>query len=320
MRNMTIVAFCRGVKLIVCLLLTLFFFYAPEVKAQESPLILVLSAEELGPYDHVRKSFEEHLKQNFRGVRFLYHHIEKGSKITASQVLSGTKGKQPAAIFSLGSRAAEFAQTALPDYPLVATMILKDSVIKPKANRSGILLNFPAEIQLRWLGKFLPQAKQVGILYDPALNSDWVRDAENAAQKAGVEIIALEVSTPKQLQAGLKNISKNADVLLAILDQTVYSGKTSKQVLLYTYRNRIPFVGLAAPWVKAGALYALGVDYQDLGRQAAELIKKNLDGGILDNTIFPPEKITYTVNSKIKDYLHLEISPDLMKNASKVYE
>jgi putative ABC transport system substrate-binding protein len=234
--------------------------------------------------------------------------------------LSGAREQRPSAIFSLGTRAAESAQTVFPDDPLVAAMILKESSFKRIKDHTGIPLQFSAETQLHWLKKFLPEAKRVGILYDPALNSDWVKEAENAAQKTGNEIIAFEVSTPKQLKSGLKHIGNNADVLLAIPDQTVYSGKTSKHVLLYTYRNRIPFVGLSAPWVKAGALYALGVDYRDLGRQAAELIKKNLDGGAFENAISPPEKVTYTINSKIKDYLHLKISPDLIKGASRIFE
>ncbi|UCE92883.1 MAG: hypothetical protein JSV73_08635, partial [Flavobacteriaceae bacterium] len=138
--------------------------------------------------------------------------------------------------------------------------------------------------------------------------------------KKGIEIVAVEVSTPKQLISGLKHINNNADVLLAIPDQTVYSGKTAKQVLLFTYRNRIPFVGLSASWVKAGALYALEVDYRDLGRQAAELVKENLAGTSPGNSISYPEKVTYSVNNKMVDYLHLEINPDMIENASRVFE
>jgi len=320
MRSVPAVTLCGGVKLTVCLLLTMLFFQTLSVNAQESPFILELSTEESEPYVQARKGFEERLRQSFPNARFLYHHTVKGKKITASQVLSGTKEQRPAAIFSLGTSAAKYAQTVFPDYPLVAAMIQKDSVFRRKTNHTGILLHFPIEVQLHWLSKFLPQAKRVGILYDPALNSDLVKEAENAAQKTGIEIIAFEVSTPKQLKSGLKHISKNADVLLAIPDQTVYSGKTSKQVLLFSYRNRIPFVGLSAPWVKAGALYALGVDYRDLGRQAAGLIKKNLDGTPPETSIFHPEKVTYTVNNRIKDYLHLEINPDLINGASGVYE
>jgi len=320
MRNVSAVALCRGVKLLVCFLLTMMFFLTSSVNAQESPLILVLSAEESEPFLKARKGFEKQLAKYYPDADFLYHQVAKGEKVAASKVLSGYSKKRLAAIYSLGTSAAEYAQTEFPDYPLVAAMILKDSVIKQKNNQTGILLHFSAEVQLEWVRKFLPEAKRVGILYDPALNSAWVKEVESAAQKTGIEVITFKVSTPKQLISGLKYINKNADVLLAIPDQTVYSGKTAKQVLVYTYRNRIPFVGLSASWVKAGALYALEVDYRDLGRQAAELIKKNLAGTPPETSIFHPEKIAYSVNSKIIDYLRLEINPDLIKRASRVFD
>ena len=318
MRNVSAVTLCRGVKLLICLLLL--FFYASDIKAQDSPFILVLSSQESEPYVQARKGFEEQLTKSFPNADFLYHQVVKGEKVAPSQVFSGTKAQHPAAILSLGISAAEYAQTSFPDYPLVAAMLLKKSTLKRRKDHSGILLHFTVKMQLLWLSRFLPEAKRVGILYDPALNSDWVKEAENSAQDMGFEIIALGASTPKELQSGLKNISKKADVLLAIPDQTVYSGKTAKQVLLFTYRNRIPFVGLSAPWVKAGALYALEVDYRDLGRQAAELIKKNLEGTPPKTDMSHPEKITYSVNSKIIDHLHLEIDPDLIKGASRVFK
>ena len=128
------------------------------------------------------------------------------------------------------------------------------------------------------------------------------------------------INSAKQLKAGLKYISRNADVLLAIPDQTVYSGKTAKEVLLFSYRNRIPFIGLSASWVKAGALYALGIDYRDLGRQAAELANNILTWKSAGKTSVYPEKIIYTLNSRTMDHLRLDIDDDLIRGSAKVFE
>jgi putative ABC transport system substrate-binding protein len=132
--------------------------------------------------------------------------------------------------------------------------------------------------------------------------------------------VPFAINSAKQLKAGLKHISRNADVLLAIPDQTVYSGKTAKEVLLFSYRNRIPFIGLSASWVKAGALYALGIDYRDLGRQAAELANNILAGTPPEKTSSYPDKIIYTMNSRTMDHLHLNINNDLIKGSAKVFE
>jgi len=136
-----------------------------------------------------------------------------------------------------------------------------------------------------------------------------------------LEIIGVEIFSARQLQDRLTIIAKNADVLLAIPDQTVYSGRTAKEVLLFSYRNRIPFIGLSSSWVRAGALYALEVDYEHLGRQCARTAKKIIEGSPAGTIpLSSPTKVTYTVNERIRKYHRLEISPDLIDGASKVFE
>ena len=243
------------------------------------------------------------------------------TKVNASQFVSKKTKSPPAIIITLGTSAAEIAQTAFPDTPLLATMVLQENVLRHKENSAVILLSFPVEVQLQWLQKFLPQARRVGILYDPALNSNWIRGSGKCRPGKNMEIVSYEINSPKQLQAGLKDISRNADVLLAIPDQTVYSGKTAKEVLLFSYRNHIPFVGLSASWVKAGALYAIEVDYRDLGRQTAGLANKILAGKSLGKTaVFYPENVSYSLNIRTKDYLRLDISNDMIKGASMAFE
>ncbi|MDX1775893.1 MAG: ABC transporter substrate binding protein [Desulfobulbales bacterium] len=283
-------------------------------------MFLILSSQESEPYVQARKGFEKSLSQYFPDANFIYHHAVQGKESDAYKAISGSKARKPTAVFSLGTGSTEYAQTEYPDCPLVASMLLSDNVMQKKPKHSGILLQFPAEIQLLWVNKFLPQATRIGILYDPARNSEWVKEANKSAQEMGLEIIAFAADTAAKIQSGLKYISKNADVLLAIPDKIIYSGKTAKMVLLFTHRNRIPFVGLSAAWVKAGALYALEADYGGLGRQAAELIREYLDGNPSDSVMAYPEKATYTVNKKTSEHLHLEIDSELIKGAAKVFE
>jgi len=251
----------------------------------------------------------------------MYHLVDSADTIKASQFVSKKTKAAPAIIFSLGTRATEIARSMFPGTPVLATMILQKKILEPKSNNTILLVQFPVEIQLQWLQKFLPKVRRVGVLYNPVQNSDWIREAQKAARKKNIEIVPFEVSSAKQLKAGLKFISHNADVLLAIPDQTVYSGKTAKEVLLFSYRNRIPFVGLSPSWVKAGALYALGIDYRNLGRQAAELADIILAGKSPGKTpFFHPEKISYSLNTRTMDHLHLQITNDLIKGSAKVFE
>jgi putative ABC transport system substrate-binding protein len=266
-------------------------------------------------------AFKEHLTLYLPQAEYMFHLIDNTVKINASQFVSKDTKAPPVIIFSLGTKATEIAQSIFPDTPVLATMILQGKALEPKTDNKIILVQFPVEVQLQWLQKFLPHVRRIGILYNPVLNSHWIREAEKVAREKNITILPFEVTSAKQLQTGLKYISRNADVLLAIPDQTVYSGKTAKEVLLFSYRNRIPFVGLSASWVKAGALYALGVDYRDLGRQAAELANNILAGKSPGKTPFShPEKIIYTLNTRTMDHLRLELTNDLIKGSAKVFE
>lgn len=295
--------------------------YASHADAQEDPLVLILSTQKSKPYTLACTAFQNHLAESFPGAAFIHHHDSSDNEADLANMIPGLGDRQPSLILTLGTRAAQQANLQFPDTPLVATMILNEDILEPQGNRTGILLTFPPRVQLAWLLKMLPQVKRVGVLYDPEQNSDWLIEAEREAGKLGLDIFGVEIYSVKQLQDRLSIISKNADVLLAIPDRTVYSGRTAKEVLLFSYRNRIPFVGLSSSWVKAGALYALEVDYEHLGLQCAEKAKKIIEGSPAGTIpLSRPDKVTYTINERTRKYLRLEFPPGLIQRASKIFE
>ena len=143
----------------------------------------------------------------------------------------------------------------------------------------------------------------------------------SAAVKLNLKIIAVPVKTVKELPSALKVLGRNADSILGIVDKTVYSGKTAKAVLLFSFRNRIPFVGLSKAWVKSGALYALDWDYLALGKQCAGIAVKIIDGkktSRIETQI--PEKRIYLLNLKTAKHMKLNIDQKLIEGASMVYK
>ena len=309
----------RNVLHTVLLLVFFSLWCFPQANAQEGPLILTICTQKSEPYTQVRAAFRNHLSRYFPNAE--YNHYHAADDDNSLILYPETADRQPTLILSLGTKAAQEAQLYFPDTPLVATMILNDDVLDPQIPHTGIKLALTPEIQLSWLVKFLPQVKRVGVLYNPEQNSDWIIEAERVARKMDMEIIGVEIHSPRQLQERLTIISNNADALLAIPDQTVYSGRTAKEVLLFSYRNRIPFVGLSSSWVKAGALYALEVDYEHLGLLCAEKAKKIIEGQLADTIpLSSPTMVTYTINERTEKYLRLEFSPGLIHGASRIFE
>jgi len=122
------------------------------------------------------------------------------------------------------------------------------------------------------------------------------------------------------LPAALDALANNADVFWGITDQLVVTPQTAKSLLLFSFRNRIPFIGLSEARVKAGALYALDRDYPDIGRQCAELAEKILSGARAND--LPPEtprQEAYVINRHTAEQMKLELPAKLLQGAAKVY-
>jgi putative tryptophan/tyrosine transport system substrate-binding protein len=199
-------------------------------------------------------------------------------------------------------------------------MILNLKELQKSTNATGVTLDFPIETQLQRLQEFFPDRKTIGVLYNPAENQDQVEEARKVARRLGLKILARPVETPSALPEALDSLAQEADVLWGLTDQMVLSPQTAEPILLFSFRNRIPFIGLSASWVKAGALYALDRDYSDLGIQCGEIAVKVLQGaraGSLQPVA--PRKVTYAVNLKTAQHMKVEITPSLLEGARQVF-
>jgi putative ABC transport system substrate-binding protein len=182
-------------------------------------------------------------------------------------------------------------------------------------------MEFPLETQFQWLRNVLPQNRTVGVLFNPQENRRTIEEANRIAQSLGLLLIAVEVQTPQALPDALKSLAREADVLWGIPDQTVLSPQTAKPLLLFSFRNRIPFVGLSTPWVEAGALYALDRDYTDLGVQCGELALQILQGKPAKSLPpVSPRKIVYALNLKTAQYMKVDIPQALVAEARQVFQ
>lgn len=273
----------------------------------DGPIVAVVSNDEVSAYRQVVKGFKAAIVDELPEVKFVD--------------LTDEIAQKPALVFAVGSASVRRSLDKLNDVELVATMILNDELLKQRPQTTSILLQHSPLIQLQWHRRLLPQVKRVGILYDPKYNQTWVDAAKIDAAQLGLEIVAIPVFSAKNLSAALRAIGRQADSIMSIADQTVYSGKTAKTVLLFSFRNRIPFVGLSEAWVKAGALYALDWDYQDLGRQSGDIALKTLKGEQSQTAKSQlPANTLYQLNLKTAEQLKLKISQEYIDGAAKVYQ
>ena len=185
---------------------------------------------------------------------------------------------------------------------------------------TGVMLEFPPAVQLQWVRSFLPDAQTVGVLYNPEENRDTIAEAQRAAARLDLRLVAHEIQRPEDLPGALESLAREVDVLLAVTDRMVLSPQTARAILLFTFRNRLPFVGLSASWVKAGALYALERDYEDLGAQCADMALRVQRGTPPSSIpVGMPRKVTFVLNVRTAEHLRLRLPPSLVEDAAEVF-
>jgi putative tryptophan/tyrosine transport system substrate-binding protein len=244
----------------------------------------------------------------------------QGDAKKAGHIFKEAKARQAQLILTVGSLATQAALQEVPDIPTVASMILNADELKQSPNATGVVLDFSLDTQLQWLQKVLPQAKTIGVLFNPKENRAKVDAATKIARALGLTLLTGEVETPQALPEALDTLARQAEALWGISDQTVLSPQTAEPILLFSFRNRIPFVGLSTSWAKAGAFYALDRDYKDVGVQCGEVAIKILHGTPV-HTIPPltPRKVVYAVNLKTAEHMKIDIPQALLDSAQQVF-
>ena len=286
----------------------------------ESTRIVMLSGQELKPYQDMLTGFQQSLVKQGITVNIEIHPVQ-GNPTKTQDVLENVKRNGAKLVVTLGNQATQAAVREITHLPILATMIITSDDIRSSSNTTAVLLDFPLETQLEWMKRIVPSAGSVGVLFNPKENQIKVGAASKAAKGAGLTLVPKSVETPRGLPDALDDIARTVDVLWGIPDSIVMTPQTAEPILLNTLKNKIPLVGLSASWVKAGALYALDRDYVDIGLQAGELAGKLLNGTSANSIPHAyPRKVAYVLNLKTANLINLDLPQDLIRGALQVFQ
>ncbi|MFZ1747882.1 MAG: ABC transporter substrate binding protein [Nitrospirales bacterium] len=276
--------------------------------------------QQSGTYHDVRKGFQQYLDKQGIAVEYDIRNFE-GPVQETDAVLQAMKATNPSLVLTLGSPATETVIREVKNIPIIAGMIMNEAELTKGENATGIVLEFPLQTHISWIQKLLPNRKTIGALFNSRENTGTIEQARRIIEDSGLNFYAKKVETPHDLPDALDSLPGNADVLWGLKDSVVFSPETVKGILLFSFRNRIPFVGLSTSWVKAGAVYALDRDYVDIGVQCGELAEQVLKG-VHIHTLKPqsPRKVLYTLNLNSINHMHLNISDGVLRGAHPVFE
>jgi putative ABC transport system substrate-binding protein len=288
-------------------------------RSAEEPRIVILTSSRAAPYEEALAGFQQVLRQ--QGVQAIFDvHSLEGETPGVARVLQDVKQGGSALLLTLGTAATQRVRRDITTIPIIAGLVLSADEFKGAPNMSGVTLEFPVALQLEWLRRFLPTAKTIGVIYNPRENQQRIEAATRVALELRLKLESQPVSDTRELPMALETLAKKIDVLWGVVDELVLTPQTAKHILLFSFQNRIPFVGLSTAWVKAGAFYALDWDYTDLGMQCGEMALKVLQGtSIRALPAVGPRKVVYALNQKTARHMKIEIAEALVYGAREIF-
>ncbi len=185
-------------------------------------------------------------------------------------------------LISIGPEATTLAWSISRDrgIPTVYSMVLNPEALTSADTDPGcgLSLGVPVARQLQDVGNVLDGIRRLGVLYDPALNQTFFNEAADAGRFSGLEIIPLQVFSSRQIPEVLAGNWAKIDALWLIPDQTVISQTLVEYIIKEALFQKKPVVGYNRFFYDSGAAVAFALDFEEIGRQTAELAIEQLSG------------------------------------------
>lgn len=275
--------------------------------------VLIVVSDRSASYGEVRDSLVAELARN--GVPRADMAVRL---LTEMPVADGAPLERSRLIVTLGHQALKqvLAQESHP--PVIAAMVPRavfERVVgeagrKQQSTVTAQYLDHPLTRQLDLLTLALPGAKKVGVLWG-ADSVVYQRSLTAAAQARGLELVSGVVGADDSIFAGLKAALDGADVMLAVADSQVFNSANLSNILLTTYRARIPVVAFSPAYVRAGALLSLHTSPIQMGVHAANMARSFLQTGVLASPQYPLDYVV-GVNEYVARSLGLNVDGALL--------
>jgi putative ABC transport system substrate-binding protein len=184
--------------------------------------------------------------------------------------------EQPRLVIVVGDQALKEARK-LRRVPVVFSMALDINEKTLGENVTGVTMNVSPDNYLKLFKKL--QLQRIGVLYDPRHSGAYLARARKAAAGSGVELVAIEVRSPREVPAALARLKEHGVSGIWMLpDSTAVSQENVDAYFLFAQKQSLPVISFARGYLAKGALAVLEVSRQMIGEQSCSLVKKLRNG------------------------------------------
>jgi putative ABC transport system substrate-binding protein len=230
--------------------------------------ILVLQSSRAVAYEEVMNGF--------RSGQNVSQRVVVMSDYAEVDVARIVREDRPRMIVAVGDAALTASRTVR-TLPVVAVMSLGICSSKYAAsNLTGISMFVQPE---RYTSIFTGlNIRRVGVVYNAAKSSRYLKQARRATKDAGIKLVAREADTPQKTVAQLATLAGKVDALWMLPDTTAVTRETAEAHIHFGLQNAVPVISFASSYLAMGATAAMEIDRTAMGRQAFTLASRLLNG------------------------------------------
>jgi putative tryptophan/tyrosine transport system substrate-binding protein len=199
---------------------------------------------------------------------------------------------------------------------------LVESLGRPGGNITGFTFVNPELLGKWWslLVEIAPSTKRAAVLFNPALNPQYIAFVREIAKPGGPSIELGTVQDSESLRSAVEALSRARDAAAIFPPDSFVIGHIEEAAAL-TLANRLPAVSVYQPFAANGGMLSYGPDVADIFRRSAGYIDRILKGAKpAELPVQQPDLYNFTINLKTARKFGLTPSQSMLARADQVIE
>ena len=253
--------------------------------------------------DDVRKGIIDALKANgYDENKININYKNAQGDFGTAQVIAQEYNNKSDVIIAISTPSAQAAANNIKDKPIFFSAITNpESAGILRKNVTGVSDKSPVKKQVELIEKLLPEAKNIGIVYNTSEQNSFYLTEEftKAAKEKGYTVKVKGISNISEMASALDTLLPTIDVLYTSIDNTI----ASTYPLIEEKSNKAdkPIIGATKSFVEQGALAVDGISDYQVGYQTGEMAARYLNGEKIEN-------IPYEVVEKSEMYINKDVA------------
>jgi putative tryptophan/tyrosine transport system substrate-binding protein len=283
--------------------------------------VAVIMSARVDAYEEALRGFKRNLRH-----RIVVEYDMAGDFARGREILAEIKSKvKPDLIFAVGIWALQVVVGETTNIPVVYAMVLNPPSIvgSGSMNVTGASMNVSVDQTIHLLKQLGPQIRRLGVVFNRTKTGYLVSLADAIAREQGLQLITKEVRSPKEAIPALDSLQEERiDALWILPDETILAPEVVQYMLLFSYRNKVPLLGLSERHAQMGALLSLSfASSEDIGRQAGELANSILEGKTAGEIPYTTARqVKLIVNLKTAQKLGIEVPKSIIAMADNLIQ